>query len=116
MAVLLKNQTCNNFFRGKNSVICLPQGSSDRCHILLMYGEHVSLVISVTHTRCGKDPIDIPKKSKDPTTSPVRQRKISKNTSHVMQGAIIFGDDITKSTVLTMVIKIIIPAIDKEIL
>ena len=33
-----------------------------------------------------------------------------------MQGAIIFGDDITKSTVLTMVIKIIIPAIDKEIL
>ena len=75
-----------------------------------MYGEHVSPVISVTHMRCDKDPTDIPKKSKDPTTSPVRQRKISKNTSHVMQGAIIFGDDITKSTVLTMVIKVIIPA------
>ena len=96
--------------------ICLPQGSSDRWHILLIYGEHVSPVISVTHTRCDSDPTDIPKKSKDSTTFPVRQRKISKDTSHVMQGAIIFGDDITKSTVLTMVIKIIIPAIDKEIL
>ena len=67
-------------------------------------------VISVTHTRCGKDPADIPKKGKDSTTSPVRQRKISKNTSHVMQEAIIIGDDITKSIVLTMVLKIIIPA------
>ena len=95
--------------------ICLPQGSSDRWHVFLIYGEHVSPVISVTHTRCGKDPADIPKKSKDPTTSPVRERKISKNTSHVMQGAIIFGDDITESTVLPMVIKVIIPAIDKVI-
>ena len=82
--------------------------------MILIYGEHVSPVISVTHTRCDSDPADIPKKSMDPTTSQVRQRKISKNTSHVMQGAIIFGDDITKSIVLTMVIKVIIPATDKK--
>ena len=54
---------------------CLPQGSSDWWHILLIYSEHVSPVISNTHTRCSNDPADIPKKSKDPTTSPVRRRK-----------------------------------------
>ena len=84
--------------------------------MILIYGEHVSPVISITHTRCDSDPADIPKKSKDPTTSPVRQRKISKNTSHVMQGSIIFGDDITESTVLTMVTKGIIPIPNKAIL
>ena len=82
--------------------------------MMLIYGEHASPVMSVTHTRCDSDPIDIPKKSKDSTTSPVRQRKISRDTSHAMQGAIIFGDDIAESIVLTMVIKVIIPATDKE--
>ena len=49
------------------------------------YGEHVSPVRSVTHTRCGKDPADIPKERKDPTISQVRQRKISRDTSHELQ-------------------------------
>ena len=117
MAVQFKNQTRNIFVGSTNQPnICLPQGSIVRWHMILIYGEHASPVISVTHTRCVKDPAAIPKKSKDPTTSPVRERKISKNTSHVMQGTLIFGDDITKSTVLTMVIKVIIPATNKEIL
>ena len=63
-----------------------------------------------------QDPADIPKKSKDPTTSLERQRKISRDTSHVMQEAIIFGDDITESTVLTMVTRGIIPIPNKAIL
>ena len=58
--------------------MCLLRKASVWLHVILIYGEHVSPVISVTHTRCSKDPTDIPKKSKDPTTSPVRQRKISK--------------------------------------
>ena len=83
--------------------------------MILIYGEHASLVILVIHTRCNKDPADIPKESKDPTTSRVRQRKISRDTSHELQGSTRSGDDITESTVLTMVIKVIIPATDKEI-
>ena len=59
------------------------------------YGEHASPVISVTHMTRDSDPTDIPKKSKGSTTSLVRKRKISRDTSHVMQGAIIFGDGIT---------------------
>ena len=82
--------------------------------MVLIYGEHASLVISATHMRCSKDPADIPKESKDPTTSRVRQRKISRDTSHELHGSTRSGDDITESTVLTMVIKVIIPATDKE--
>ena len=82
--------------------------------MILIYGEHASPVTSVTHTRCVKDPTDIPKEGKDPTTSRVRQRKISRDTSHESQGSTRSGDDITESTVLTMVIKVIIPATDKE--
>ena len=94
--------------------MCLIQKANVWLHVNLIYGEHVFPVILITHTRCGKDPADIPKKSKDSTTSPVRQRKISRDTSHAMQGAIIFGDDIAESIVLTMVIKVIIPVADKE--
>ena len=78
------------------------------------YGEHASPIISVTHTRYGKDPTDIPKESEDPTTSRVRQRKISRDTSHELQEVTRSRDDITKSTVLKMVIKVIIPATNKE--
>ena len=116
MEVPLKNQTSNIFVGSTNHSGHVPSSRINYwSHMVLIYGKHVSPVISVTHTRCGKDPADIPKRGKDPTTSPIRQRKISKNTSHVMQGTLIFGDDITKSTVLTMVIKVIIPATDKEI-
>ena len=58
----------------------------------------------------------MPKESKDSATSLVRQRKINRDTSHVMQGMIIFGDDITESTVLTKVTKGIIPIPNKAIL
>ena len=82
--------------------------------MILIFGEHASQVTLVTHTRCGKDPADIPKESKDPTTSQGRQRKISRDTSHELHGSTRSGDDITKSTTLTMVIEVIIPVTDKE--
>ena len=47
------------------------------------YGEHASPIISVTHTRYGKDPTDIPKESKDPPNSRIMQMKISRDT-HLM--------------------------------
>ena len=78
------------------------------------YGEHVSLVKSVTHTRYDNDQADIPKKGTDPITSCAMQMKISRDTSHELQGSTRSGDDITESTVLTMVIKVIIPATEKE--
>ena len=40
---------------------------------------------------------------------------MSRDTSHELQGSTRSGDDITESTVLTMVIKVIIPAPDKVI-
>ena len=84
-------------------------------HMILIYGEHASPVMSVTHTRCGKDPADIPKESKDPTTLWVGERKTTRDTSHELQESTRSRDDITESTVLTMVIKVIIPAPDKVI-
>ena len=77
--------------------------------MVLIYGKHASPAISVTHTRCGKDPADIPKESTDPTTSRVRQKKISRDTSHELQESTRSGDDITESTVLTMATKANIP-------
>ena len=115
MAVPLKNQTRNILSEAQiRQGMCLLQKASVWLHMVLIYGEHASPVISVTHTRCGKDPADIPKESKDPTTSRVRQRKISRASPHELQELTRSGDDIAESTVLTMVIKVIIPTTNKE--
>ena len=118
MAAPLKNQTRKIFVRSTNQSKHMST-SRIKCSVAYdsyIYGEHAFPIISVTHTRCGKDPIDIPKESKDPTTSRVRQRKIkmSRNTSPELQGSTISGDDNANSTILAMVIKVIIPATDKE--
>ena len=111
-----KDQICNNLVKNITQSKHMPTARivCSVAYSSYIYGEHASPVISITHTRCGKDTTDIPKETEDPTTSGVRQRKISRDTSHAMQGAIIFGDDIAESIVLTMVIKVIIPTTAKE--
>ena len=113
MAAPLKNQTHNILSEAQISEgMCLIQKSCVWLHMVLIYGEHVSPARSVTHTGYGNDQADIPKKGRDPTTSWAMQMKISRYTSHELQGSTRSGDDITESTVL-MVIKVIIPAPDK---
>ena len=85
-AVPLKNQTRKILSEAQiRQGIGLLQKANVWLHVILIYGEHVSPVVLITHTRWGKDPADIPKESEDPTTSRVRERKISRDTSHALQ-------------------------------
>ena len=118
MTVLLKSQISNNFGQKHKSVkayVFFKNQVSDYVSFRI-YGEHVSPVISVTHMRCDSDPANIPKKSKDPTTSWVRQRKMGRDTSHVIQGSTRSGDDITESTVLTVATKANIPHLQGDLM
>ena len=114
-----KDQICNNLVKNITQSKHMPSARivCSVAYSSYIYGEHASPVISVTHTRYGKDPTNIPKEIKDPTTSRARQRKIkmSRNTSPELQGSTISGDDNAKSTVVTMDTKVIIPPTDKEI-
>ena len=102
MIVQFKDQICNNFVRGTTQSRHMPTA---RIECSVAYPSYIWWAFitghTVTYTRCGKDPTDIPKKSKDPPTTRVRKRKIkmSSNTYHELQGSTIFGDDITESTV-----------------
>lgn len=117
VTVQLKNQTRNIVVRSAFQSRPIPTAKI-KCSVAYscyIYGEHVSPVILVPHTRYDNSQADIPEKGKDPTTSWVMQMKISRDTSHVMQGSTSSRADNAESTVLIMVTKVNIPAPDKDI-